>query len=931
MKELWGSSHISAGHAAYLEDLYETFIHDPDNLSKEWLDFFTSLPKHPNSNGEISHQKIIKEFKNLSRSKVISKTKKSVDERQGKVIRLIQSYRNRGHLKAKLDPLDMMERRVIEDLGIEFHGLSHEDLDQEFYTDTFTDSKKLTLREILKRLEEIYCGNIGIECNHILDSNERRWFQKKFESKLKDYDFSKKQQLNIYERLNSAEGLAKYLSAKYPGMKRFGIDGAEALVPLIESVIQDCGSMGASQICFGMAHRGRLNLLVNVLGKLPSELFSAFDEDFELEGASTGDVKYHLGFSSNFETPGGEVHVSLFNNPSHLEIVDPVVIGSVRARQDRIGDNDRSKVVPVLLHGDASFSGQGVVMESLQMSQTRGFNVGGTIHIIVNNQIGFTTSNIQDSRSTDYSSDVAKIIQAPVIHVNGDDPQMVINAAKIACKYRNKFKKDIVIDLFCYRRRGHNEADDPSATQPLMYEKISKHPSVLSQYEDFLKEEGILTLEKAKKIKSDYRKSLEGGEVVAKNLSINPNDELWFDWEPHLDVKWWPKVKTSFNKKSFKELGQNIANVPKTFNLGSQASKIFEDRKKMTSSEIPINWGYAEIMAYASLLKEGYPIRITGQDVRRGTFSHRHACVFDSKTGMGYIPLSEIANQNDTRFDIYDSLLSEEAVLGFEYGYSATWPSGLTIWEAQFGDFVNGAQVVIDQFIVSAQHKWDRLSGLVMLLPHGYEGQGPEHSSARIERFLQLCASENIQVCVPSSPKQIFHLLRRQAIRKMRTPLIVISPKSLLRNPNAVSSLDDLTDGSFACVIDDKIKEPNKVKKAIMCSGKVFYELLQKRDEEKRDDIALIRIEQLYPFPYDDLEEILTKYQNAKEFVWCQEEPLNQGAWFSHRHRIQRVLDRLDNDKVVNLVSRPAAAAPAVGLMKLHLEQQKQVINEAIS
>ena len=931
MKELWGSSHISAGHAAYLEDLYETFIHDPDNLSKEWLDFFTSLPKHPNSNGEISHQKIIKEFKNLSRSKVISKTKKSVDERQGKVIRLIQSYRNRGHLKAKLDPLGMMERRVIEDLGIEFHGLSHEDLDQEFYTDTFTDSKKLTLREILKRLEEIYCGNIGIECNHILDSNERRWFQKKFESKLKDYDFSKKQQLNIYERLNSAEGLAKYLSAKYPGMKRFGIDGAEALVPLIESVIQDCGSMGASQICFGMAHRGRLNLLVNVLGKLPSELFSAFDEDFELEGASTGDVKYHLGFSSNFETPGGEVHVSLFNNPSHLEIVDPVVIGSVRARQDRIGDKDRSKVVPVLLHGDASFSGQGVVMESLQMSQTRGFNVGGTIHIIVNNQIGFTTSNIQDSRSTDYSSDVAKIIQAPVIHVNGDDPEMVINAAKIACKYRNKFKKDIVIDLFCYRRRGHNEADDPSATQPLMYEKISKHPSVLSQYEDFLKEEGILTLEKAKKIKSDYRKSLEGGEVVAKNLSINPNDELWFDWEPHLDVKWWPKVKTSFNKKSFKELGQNIANVPKTFSLGSQASKIFEDRKKMTSSEIPINWGYAEIMAYASLLKEGYPIRITGQDVRRGTFSHRHACVFDSKTGMGYIPLSEIANQNDTRFDIYDSLLSEEAVLGFEYGYSATWPSGLTIWEAQFGDFVNGAQVVIDQFIVSAQHKWDRLSGLVMLLPHGYEGQGPEHSSARIERFLQLCASENIQVCVPSSPKQIFHLLRRQAIRKMRTPLIVISPKSLLRSPNAVSSLDDLTDGSFACVIDDKIKEPNKVKKAIMCSGKVFYELLQKRDEEKRDDIALIRIEQLYPFPYDDLEEILTKYQNTKEFVWCQEEPLNQGAWFSHRHRIQRVLDRLDNDKVVNLVSRPAAAAPAVGLMKLHLEQQKQVINEAIS
>ena len=480
MKELWGSSHISAGHAAYLESLYESFINNPEDLSIEWLDFFTNLPDHPTSNGEISHQEIIKEFKNISRSKTVSKV--SVDERQGKVVRLIQSYRNRGHLKAKLDPLGMMERRLVEDLNIEFHGFSELDLDEEFYTDTFNTGKnKLPLREIVKRLEEIYCGNIGIECNHIMESQERRWFQKKFESKLQDYGFTDDEKYNIYERLNSAEGLAKYLSAKYPGMKRFGIDGAESLVPLVESVIQNCGSIGANQICFGMAHRGRLNLLVNVLGKLPSELFAAFDEDSTLEGANTGDVKYHLGFSSNLNTPGGEVHVSLFNNPSHLEIVDPVVIGSVRARQDRIKDKDRSKVIPVLLHGDASFSGQGVVMESLQMSQTRGFYVGGCIHIIVNNQIGFTTSNTNDSRSTDYSSDVAKIIQAPVIHVNGDDPEMVVNAAKIACKYRNKFKKDIVIDLFCYRRRGHNEADDPSATQPLMYKKISEHTSVLKQ------------------------------------------------------------------------------------------------------------------------------------------------------------------------------------------------------------------------------------------------------------------------------------------------------------------------------------------------------------------------------------------------------------------------------------------------------------------
>ena len=930
MKELWGSSHISAGHAAYLESLYEIFINNPEDLSKEWLDFFTNLPSHPKSNGEISHLEIIKDFKNISRNNIISEV--SVDERQGKVIRLIQSYRNRGHLKAKLDPLGMMDRRFVEDLNIDFHGFSDEDLDQEFYTDTLnTGSNKSTLREIINLLEEIYCGNIGIECNHIMETKERRWFQRKFESKLQEYSFDNKEKLNIYERLNSAEGLAKYLSAKYPGMKRFGIDGAESLVPLVESIIQNCGSMGANQICFGMAHRGRLNLLVNVLGKLPSDLFAAFDENSTLEGASTGDVKYHLGFSSNFDTKGGEVHVSLFNNPSHLEIVDPVVIGSVRARQDRMKDKDRSKVIPVLLHGDASFSGQGVVMESLQMSQTRGFYVGGTIHIIVNNQIGFTTSNVNDSRSGDYSSDVAKMIQAPVIHVNGDDPEMVMNATKIACKYRDKFKKDIVIDLFCYRRRGHNEADDPSATQPLMYKKISEHPSVLKQYEEKLISKGILSKEEAKDIKISYRKSLESGKTVAKNLAKKPNDSLWFDWQPFMDIKWWPKVDTTFDKKEFIKLGKDICKVPKSFNLGNQARKIFEDRLSMTNEKTSINWGYAEIMAYGSLLKEGYPIRISGQDVRRGTFSHRHACVFDSKSGVGFIPLSEIAEKNDTRFDIYDSLLSEEAVLGFEYGYSATWPSGLTIWEAQFGDFANGAQVVIDQFIVSAQHKWERLSGLVMLLPHGYEGQGPEHSSARIERFLQLCASENIQVCVPSTPKQIFHLLRRQAIRKMRTPLVVISPKSLLRNPDAISNLDELVDGNFSCVIDDNLKNKKNVKRLIMCSGKVFYDLMKKRNNKNIKDTAIIRIEQLYPFPYDDLEEILTKYENVQEYIWCQEEPLNQGAWFSHRHRIQRVLDRFDKGDEVSLISRPAAAAPAVGLMKLHLQQQEDLINKAIS
>ena len=928
MGEFWESSHISGGHSAYLENMYELYLENPDQLSSEWVVFFDNLePKGINGN-RVSHKQIVDEFKNLSRSANLSGN--IPDARQSKVIRLIQSYRNRGHQKANLDPLGIMDRAEIEDLDLEFHGLSKEDLSDEFYTDTLLIGKeKATLKEIIESLKVIYCGNIGIEYNHIMDSHERKWFQKKFESKLGKYSFSTDDKLHIYERLNSAEGLAKYLAAKYPGMKRFGIDGAESLIPLVDAVIQNCGELGANQICFGMAHRGRLNLLVNVLGKLPSELFSAFDEDYEITGANTGDVKYHLGFSSNLETKGGEVHVSLNNNPSHLEIVDPVVLGSVRARQDRLNDNERQKVVPVLLHGDASFSGQGVVMESLQMSQTRGFNVGGTIHIIVNNQIGFTTSNKKDSRSTDYSTDVAKIIQAPVIHVNGDDPEMVVKAAIIACKYRKEFNKDIVIDLFCYRRRGHNEADDPSATQPLMYSKIKQHPSVLTQYEDALIREGLISSDQTAAVRSDYRKSLESGLSVAKNLAKKPNEELWFNWDEYIDNKWWDETDTSITKKSITKLGKQISKTPENFNLGPQAAKIFKDRDQMTESKIDINWGYGEMLAYASLLEQGYPIRLTGQDVRRGTFSHRHACVFDKETGKGLIPLSKIAEEHNTKFDIYDSLLSEEAVLAFEYGYSATWPTGLVIWEAQFGDFANGAQVVIDQFIVSAQHKWERLSGLVMLLPHGYEGQGPEHSSARIERFLQLCASENIQVCVPSSPAQIFHLLRRQAIRKLRTPLVVISPKSLLRNPDASSKITELTSGSFQCVIDDDCQKDN-VKKIILCSGKVFYDIKKQQNLSEKDDIAIIRIEQLYPFPYDDLEAILNTYPNVVEIVWCQEEPANQGAWFSHRHRIQRVLDRLKNNLEITLVSRPPAAAPAVGMMKLHLKQQEELIELAL-
>ena len=932
MEKLWKDSHTSAGHSSYLEGLYESYLENPASVSIEWKNFFDELPDNNGTHKDISHKNIINAYKNHRRVLSSSSSTNEINDKQVRVVQLIQAYRNRGHQAAKLDPLGMMERELVPDLTLEYHGLSKDDLKTIFKTDTLEiGTDEASLQDIIDALQSIYCGELGIEYNYIVNTEERKWFQGILEPNLGQCSFKSDEKKYIFNRLNSAEGLAKFLAAKYPGMKRFGIDGCESLIPLVDSLIQNCGMLGAKQICFGMAHRGRLNLLVNVLGKTPSELFSAFEEDVELTGANTGDVKYHLGFSSNLLTPKGEVHVSLFNNPSHLEIVDPVVLGSVRARQDRLYDENREQVIPILIHGDASFSGQGVVMESLQMSQTRGYGVGGTLHVIVNNQIGFTTSYKYDARSTEYSTDVAKMIEAPIIHVNGDNPEMVVHAAQIACEYRHKFGKDIILDLFCYRRRGHNEADDPSATQPLMYEKIAKHPSVLKIYEEKLISQNIITQSDSKNFQKEYRDSLEQGASVVKNLALKPNDDLWFDWSAYLNQTWWQDTDTTFNKNQFLELSEVITSAPDGFKLGRQVSKVFEDRKLMAAGQIPINWGFAESMAYATLLSEGYPIRLTGQDVRRGTFSHRHAAIYNAKDGVGHIPLVDVARDSSTRMDIYDSFLSEEAVLGFEYGYSATWPSGLVMWEAQFGDFVNGAQVVIDQFIVSAEHKWERLSGLVMLLPHGFEGQGPEHSSARLERFLQLCADGNIEVCVPSTPAQIFHLLRRQAIRKMRRPLIVISPKSLLRNPAVTSSLAELTEGEFKCVIDDDLSSKKDVTRAVMCSGKIYYDLLQKRNEDKINDTALIRIEQLYSFPYDDLEKILSNYPNLNEFIWCQEEPANQGAWFSHRHRLQRVLDRFEQKNEIKLVSRPAAAAPAVGLMKLHLKQQEEIVLKALN
>ena len=932
METFWSTSHAAGAQSSYLESLYESYLDNPLSVPDDWKIYFDSLPRVNGSKKEVSHKEIVNRFKEGEVNPSIKPAiRSSVNSNQIQVIKLIQAYRNRGHQKAKLDPLGLKPIRHCDDLDLSFYDLDESNLSDVFDTDTLKIGKdSATLSEIIQALEAIYCNTLGIEYNYISSLEERTWFQNRLEPNLGKLHFEPDEQKYILKRLSSAEGLAKFLSARYPGMKRFGIDGAESLIPLVDSLIQNCGIFGAEQICFGMAHRGRLNLLVNVLGKPPKELFSAFEEDFELEGASSGDVKYHLGFSSNILTPNGEVHVSLANNPSHLEIVDPVVLGSVRGRQDRLKDTKKELVVPILIHGDASFSGQGVVMETLQMSQTRGYGVGGSIHVIVNNQIGFTTSNEEDSRSTQYATDVAKMIEAPILHVNGDDPEMVVFAAKLACEYRYNFKKDIILDLFCYRRRGHNEADDPSATQPIMYQKIANHPSVKTSYQEKLILSGVTNESECNEIEKKYRASLEDGDSVAHNLATQPNESMWFDWTPYINQSADEKIESAFNQQRFKELAQIAFTPPKDFVLQRQVEKIFADRIEMMKGNIPVNWGFAENMAYATLLDQGYPIRFSGQDVRRGTFSHRHAVVLNQKDGIGSIPLTEIANNADTTIDIYDSLLSEEAVLGFEYGYSATRPSGLVIWEAQFGDFVNGAQVVIDQFIVSAEHKWERLSGLVMLLPHGYEGQGPEHSSARLERFLQLCANENIQVCVPSTPSQIYHLLRLQTIRKMRRPLVIISPKSLLRNPKAISTLENLTDGSFEYVIDDNYVNDELVEKIIMCSGKVFYDLESKREELEIQNIALVRVEQLYPFPYDSLEKIIKQYKNANKYIWCQEEPSNQGSWFSHRHRLQQVLDKI-NAAEIKLVSRPASAAPAVGLNKLHNQQQEALITEALT
>ena len=937
MQRMWNSGYLSGGNAAYVEELYELYLHDPNAVPEEWRTKFQTLPTEGNSANDVSHSTIRDHFvllaKNQRRAQPVSAGSVSSEheKKQVEVLRLIQAYRMRGHQAAQLDPLGLWQRPAPADLSINHYGLTNADLDTTFRAgDLYIGKEEASLREILEALQQTYCRTIGAEFTHIVDSEQRHWFEQRLESVRGRPTYSAEIKSHLLERVTAAEGLEKYLGTKYPGTKRFGLEGGESLIPLLDELIQRSGNYGTKEIVIGMAHRGRLNVLVNTFGKNPRDLFDEFEGKKKIELGS-GDVKYHQGFSSNVMTSGGEVHLAMAFNPSHLEIVSPVVEGSVRARQDRRNDKTGEKVLPISIHGDAAFAGQGVVMETFQMSQTRGFKTGGTVHLVINNQVGFTISNPEDSRSTEYCTDVAKMIQAPILHVNGDDPEAVLFVTQLAIDYRMQFKRDVVIDLFCYRRRGHNEADEPNGTQPLMYQQIAKQRTTRELYAERLTQENVVDAERVQSKIDEYRNALDNGLHVVKSLVKEPNKELFVDWRPYLGHAWTARHDTRFDLKTLQELSAKLLEIPEGFVVQRQVAKIYEDRQKMQAGGLPINWGYAETMAYATLAFEGHPIRMTGQDIGRGTFSHRHAVLHNQKDAGTYIPLQHLY-QGQPRFDLYDSLLSEEAVLAFEYGYSTTTPDALVIWEAQFGDFANGAQVVIDQFITSGEHKWGRLCGLTMLLPHGYEGQGPEHSSARLERYLQLCAEHNIQVCVPTTPAQIYHLLRRQVIRPLRKPLIVLTPKSLLRHKLAISTLEDLAEGSFQTVIPEiDAQDPAKVGRIVLCSGKVYYDLLEKRRAEGRDDIAIVRLEQLYPFPEDDLIEVLAPYKNAKHIVWCQEEPMNQGAWYCSQHHMRRIIGGHDKSLVLEYAGRDASAAPACGYASMHAEQQAKLLQDAFT
>ncbi len=926
LRELIESSPFASSQAPYLEDLYERFRQSPDSLAPAWRRFFDGLgPEEPRRSLRTPAQ-----HPGLRPAAGAAASGAGNAEKQSAVSRLIQFYANRGHLIADIDPLGLMPRPVPRQLDPIHVGLVEADLDTEFFTGSRTGGieRQMRLREILRQLRHIYCERIGAEFAHLSTGEERLWLQDRYQDGRLHHRFTREERLNLLWQLSAAEGLERYLHTKYVGQKRFSLEGGDALIPLLDDVVQHAGAAGAEEIVIGMAHRGRLNVLVNVLGKPPSTLFSEFEGEVDFQKLKgSGDVKYHKGFSADLRTGGGNVHVVLAFNPSHLEVVDAVVEGSVRARQDRRGDARGERVLPVLIHGDAAFAGQGVVMETMQLSQARGFTTGGTLHLVVNNQVGFTTSEPADARSTLYCSDVAKMVEAPIFHVNADDPEAVVFVTRLALDYRMKFHKDVVIDLVCYRRHGHNEADEPAATQPAMYQVIRRHPTARQIYGKRLEEDGLLAEGQAAQMAEEYRRGLDEGQAQARAFAGTSGNRYTVDWTRHLDAEAAEAPATGVATGRLATLAAKLTAVPQGFALHPRVARILDDRRRMYAGELPLDWGAAETMAYATLLAEGHHIRLCGQDTARGTFFHRHAVLHDQATGRTHLPLGT-AVADGARLAVIDSVLSEQAVMGFEYGYATTDPDTLVIWEGQFGDFANGAQVIIDQFIASGEAKWGRLSGITLFLPHGYEGQGPEHSSARLERFLQLCAETNIQVCVPSTPAQMFHLLRRQVLRPLRKPLIVLTPKSLLRHKQASSSMQELAAGRFHVVLDEQDPlDPAAVQRVVLCSGKVYYDLLEHRRADPAANAALVRIEQLYPFPAEEYQAAVARYPNAQQVVWCQEEPQNQGAWYQIRHRLQAGL--LPGQELL-YAGRVSAAAPATGLIALHQSEQDGLVAAAL-
>ncbi len=931
LKQFQDSSSFYGSNATYIEDLYDQYLEDPDSIEASWREKFDKI--HNGSARDIPHGPVISRFTQLATAsqnrltQLQGFTEESV-KKQSAVARLINHYRVRGHQIATNNPLGNATEKPL-DLEPAYYGLSEPDMETLFSTGNLYGSNQLPLREIITALEEIYCGSIGTEYMHIVDTDVKKWIKNRLESSKQARDIAPEKKHWLLKQLTAAEGIEKHLHRKFVGQKRFSLEGGESLIPILDELIQRGAENHVQEIVIGMAHRGRLNVLVNILGKNPAILFEEFSGTHsKVQGVSSGDVKYHMGFSSDLSTPSGPVHLTLAFNPSHLEIINPVVEGSVKARQDRFGKGGSDAIMPILIHGDAAFAGQGIIMETLNMSETRAFSTGGTVHIVINNQIGFTTSNPFDARSTLYCTDVANMIQAPVFHVNSDDPEAVLFVTQMALDFRMTFNKDVVIDLICYRRLGHNEADEPATTQPLMYKKIRELATTRALYSEQLINENAITAEQSEELKQQYQQQLEAGEVVSLPLLTDANYAVIApQWHQYFGHSWDEPCNTQVTCDLVRYCNEQMQKLPPGFELHPRVAKIMENRNKMAAGAAPLDWGFAENMAYATLLMEDKSIRLTGQDVGRGTFFHRHSLLHNQINGETHIPLNHLSEEQG-KPQIFDSLLSEAGVLGFEYGYSTTLPETLVIWEAQFGDFANGAQVVIDQFISSGETKWGRLCGLVMLLPHGFEGQGPEHSSARLERYLQLCAEHNMQVCVPTTPGQIFHLLRRQALRKFRKPLIVMSPKSLLRHKLAVSTLEDLTEGGFQPVIPEQYGViPKQVTRLVLCSGKIFYDLLENRPEDNPDNIAIIRIEQLYPFPDILFKQELDKYPNLGKIIWCQEEPQNQGAWYQTRHHL---IDCIGNDIALKYCGRPASASPAVGSFGVHIEQQKAVVEEAL-